>query len=331
MPCRNESSSIEACLRGILAFDSPPGGFEVLVVDGRSTDGSREIVMAMAKADPRILLLDNPEQTTAPALNRGILAARGDVIVRVDAHTEYARDYLVQCLTAMNETRADNVGGPSLTRAGTYWQQAMAAAFHSRFAVGGSRFHQIDYEGWADTVPYGCYRRETLLKLGMFDEELVRNQDDELNYRLIRQGGKIWQTPKIRSWYWPRPRLAQLFRQYHQYGYWKVRVIQKHRMPASWRHLIPGAFVLMLSCLSLLSLCYPPATWGLALLCGLYLGTVLLGAVLAAGRTRLRLMPALPLVFAAYHFGYGTGFLLGLWDFVARPQRPRASCVALTR
>jgi succinoglycan biosynthesis protein ExoA len=198
-------------------------------------------------------VIDNPGRIVSTGLNSAIKAARGEIVVRMDAHTEYAPDYVQQCVAVLQETGADNVGGPARTRAETYLEKAVAAAYHSRFAVGGARFHDVNYEGWVDTVTYGCWRREAFDRFGYFDEELVRNQDDEHNLRIIRDGGKIWQSPKIRSWYRPRGSLSALFKQYMQYGYWKVRVIQKHKLPASWRHLVPGAFVLALLVLILLS------------------------------------------------------------------------------
>ena len=331
IPCRNEANAIEACLRGVLAFVSPPGGFEVLVVDGQSTDATASLVSRLAALDPRVRLLENPDRMTSHALNIGIRAAQGEIIVRVDAHTEYAPDYLVECVAALERTGADNVGGPALTRAHTYRHRVIAAAYHSRFAVGGSRFHQPDCEGWVDTVPYGCYRREVLMNLGLFDEELVRNQDDELNFRLVRTGGRIWLTPRIRSWYTPRATLSRLFQQYYQYGYWRVRVIQKHRLPASPRQLVPGAFVLAFLVLALLSLLSAPAAFLLASLVSCYLFFLAAGSLATAAAAGWSLLPLLPVAFATYHLSYGSGFLLGLWDFVVWSRHPGSRCVVLSR
>ncbi|NLC57687.1 MAG: glycosyltransferase family 2 protein [Armatimonadetes bacterium] len=330
IPCRNEAGWIEKCLEGVLQFQSPPGGFEVIVVDGASDDGTREIVARIAAQDRRVRLVDNPQRTTPHALNLGILAARGETIVRVDAHTEYAPDYLVQCLAVKHETGADNVGGPALTRCHSYLHRAIAAAYHSRFAVGGALFHQATYEGPVDTVPYGCYSRARLLELGLFDERLVRNQDDELNLRLARAGGTIWQSPRIRSWYSPRASLAGLFRQYWQYGYWKVPVIQKHGRPASLRHLVPGAFAGGLTVMAPLALFSPLVAGLLAVVLAAYLVLLLAGSALTAARAGWKLLPVLPAVFPCYHLGYGLGFLFGLWDF-ALCRRTAGRFVALTR
>src|SRR5262249_29352304 len=152
----------------------------------------------------------NPRKITSTGLNRAILAAQGEIIVRMDAHTEYAGDYIRQCVQVLEETGADNVGGAWRTKASGYLQQAVALAFHSPFSAGGARSHEVDYEGYIDTIIYGCWRRKRLIEVGMFDEELVRNQDDELNLRITRSGGKIWQSARIRSWYQPRASLMAL-------------------------------------------------------------------------------------------------------------------------
>jgi glycosyltransferase involved in cell wall biosynthesis len=329
IPCRNEARHIETCLRSVLAFEPPEGGFEVLVADGMSDDGTRPILERMAAEDARIRVVDNPQRVTPCALNAGIRAARGEVIIRIDAHTEYAPDYVRQCLAVLDETQADNVGGPWVARGHTYLQMAIAAAFASPFAVGGARGHQADYEGPVDTVYLGCWPRAVLERVGMFDEELVRNQDDELNFRLHRAGAKIWQSPRIRSWYTPRNSLKALFRQYFQYGYWKVRVMQKHRMPASLRHLVPGTFVACLILLAVLSPFWKPALLALTGLLALYVFAAALASILTALRSGIALVFALPVVFFCYHFGYGLGYLVGVWDFLIRKRSGRF--VKLTR
>jgi len=264
-------------------------------------------------------------------LNAAIRAAEGGVIVRLDAHTEYAPDYVRRCAELLDSTGADNVGGPARTKPGTYMERAIAAAYHSPFSVGGARFHDVGYEGYVDTVTYGCWRKEAFERFGYFDEELVRNQDDEHNLRIVRGGGKVWQSPQIESWYRPRGSLSALFKQYMQYGYWKVRVIQKHKTPASWRHLVPVAFLLTLLFFLLVSFIWHQALWLLAGALGLYLLGTLAASLLTAARTNWTLLPALPLVFPCYHFGYGYGFLRGLLDFVVWPGRPSAKFEALTR
>ena len=344
-------------MRSILRQEEPEGGFEVVIADGMSSDGTREILKRLAAQERRIRVIDNPQVIVSSGLNTAARAARGDIMARMDAHTEYAPDYLKQCVETLKRTKADNVGGPARTKADRYLQRAVAAAYHSPFSVGGARFHNPDYEGYVDTVTYGCWPRSTYEKFGRFDEELVRNQDDEYNLRITRGGGKVYQSPKIRSWYRPRGSLTALFRQYMQYGYWKVRVIQKHKLPASWRHLVPGAFVLGLMLLFLLSafsfllsgfapnsrlsaLSIPTSIFSVQLSAfsfsflaalGAYLLAVLVASVVTAAKTEWELLPVLPLVFGCYHFGYGFGFLRGVWDFIIRRRRSRASFKRLTR
>ncbi len=331
VPCRNEAAHIRHCVESILAQEQVAGGFEVLIVDGRSDDGTTEVLKDLAREHSWLRVLDNPRRIVSTALNIGVRAARGDIIVRLDAHSEYAPDYLKQCVQTLKATGADNVGGPSRARGEAPVQRAVTAAHHSPFAVGGALAHNLDYEGYVDTVVYGCWHKDTLLRVGLFDEELVRNQDDEFNYRIIKAGGTIWQSPRIRSWYRPRSSLRGLFRQYLQYGYWKVRVIQKHRLPAAWRHLAPGLFVL----LGLINLVLLPwVAWARMLFMAQIsaYGLANLVASMGAGRRwGWSLLPLMPSVFACFHFGYGIGFLKGLLDFVILRRHPSQGMKALTR
>ena len=336
--CRNEINHIAACVRSILQQQEPQGGFEVVIADGMSDDGTRELLEQLGRNEPRVRVVDNPGRIVSIGLNLAIGFAKADIIIRMDAHTEYAADYVKRCVELLQATGADNVGGPARTKAETYRERAVAAAYHSPFSVGGARFHVVDYEGYVDTVTYGCWRKRGFERFGYFDEELVRNQDDEHNLRIVRGGGRIWQSPAIRSWYRPRGSLSALFRQYMQYGYWKVRVIQKHKLPASWRHLVPGAFLLTLGLLlvafilgGLFSGRWPLFSIPLLLSIGGYSLSVLAASLHTAWRSEWRLLPALALVFPCYHFGYGYGFLRGVWDFVIRRKRPGDRFVQLTR
>ncbi|HEX4647053.1 MAG TPA: glycosyltransferase family 2 protein [Verrucomicrobiae bacterium] len=331
LPCRNEQGRIQDSLESILKQEPPEGGVEILVADGMSTDGTNEYLQQMAREHPQIRVLDNPGRIVSTGLNAAIRAARGDIIVRMDAHTIYAPDYVRQCLTVLSETGADNVGGPMQTTAKTYKERAIRAVFHSAFAVGGARSHLAGYEGCVDTVIYGCWKKEVFERIGYFDEELVRNQDDEHNFRLTRAGGKIYQSTRIRSWYHVRGSLRALFRQYMQYGYWKVLVIRKHRKLASWRHVMPGAFLGSLCLLAAVGLLWPPALWVAAGLGALYAATTVAAAVIIAARAQWTLLPILPAVIACFHFGYGYGFLRGILDFAVLNNAPEAKFVQLTR
>lgn len=331
IPCRNEAQFIAACLESVAVQQDLNGAYEIIVADGQSDDGTRQVLNEIARQDPRVIVIDNSKRIVSSGLNAAIRVARGDIIVRMDAHTEYAPNYLRECVHVLQETGADNVGGPWVARGDSFTSRAIAVAFQSRLACGGAASHRPNYAGLVDSVYLGCWRRETFERFGLFDEELVRNQDDEHNLRIIRGGGKIWQSPSIRSWYCPRDSLTSLFRQYMQYGYWKVRVIQKHRLPASWRHLVPATFLVTLLLLTCAAPFFDIAGWGLVVLLTLY-GSVTVGAsAVAAIRNNLLLAPLLPFVFLCFHFGYAIGFLNGVWDFWLLRGKPHARFGGLTR
>jgi len=285
----------------------------------------------MAGRFPQLRVLNNPGRIVSTGLNAAIQAARGEIIIRMDAHTTYAPDYVRQCLAVLQETGADNVGGPMRTRADTFMEEAIRAVFHCAWAVGRARSHDPDYEGLVDTVIYGCWRKSVFERVGLFDEELVRNQDDEHNLRLARSGGRIYQSPRIHSWYHVRGSLTALFRQYMQYGYWKVLVIRKHRLPASFRHVVPGAFVGSICLLAAMGLFWQPAFLGVVGLALAYALAALGLSLVVAGRTKWRLFPVLPGVIACFQVGYGYGFLCGILDFVVLHNAPQTQFVQLTR
>lgn len=331
LPCRNEAGHIEACIQSILAQEAPEGGMEVIVADGMSTDGTHEYLEEAARQHPQLRVLSNPGRIVSTGLNAAIRAARGEIIVRMDAHTTYAPDYVRECLAVMKETGADNVGGPMQTQADTFMEKAIRAVFHCTWAVGGARSHQPTYEGFVDTVIYGCWNKSVFDRVGLFDEELVRNQDDEHNLRLARSGGRIYQSPHIRSWYHVRGSLTALFRQYMQYGYWKVLVIQKHQTAASFRHLVPGAFVATLGFAIALGFFWSPAFLAVAGLILCYGVATLALSLAIAARSNWTLLPVLPVVISCFHFGYGYGFLRGILDFVVFHNAPQTQFVQLTR
>jgi glycosyltransferase involved in cell wall biosynthesis len=329
--CRNETRHIEQFIDSVLGQQVDGADWEIVLADGMSDDGTRERLTRYTDDQPRLRVIDNPGKIVSTGLNAAIREARGEIIARMDVHTEYAPDYISQCVRLLNDTKADCVGGPWVSVGQGYFGRAISAAFHSPFAVGGGRAHDPEYEGPIDTVYLGCWRREVLRSVGLFDPTLVRNQDDELNLRIVRSGGTVWQSPKIVSRYSCRATLRGLFRQYLQYGFWKVAVIAKHRIPASVRHLAPGAFVganlvLLLTCLA--SALTPGDELSEMLLAvqiaiaGTYALTCSAAACLTAARYDWRLLPALPLVFATYHISYGLGFLAGL---VCRPLGRRSS------
>ena len=332
IPCRNERAYIESCVDSMLRQAAVPDCYEILVADGESDDGTTEVVLRIAASNPRVRLIANPGRIVPTGLNAAIRNAVGEVIIRIDAHTEYADDYVAQCLATLLQTGAANVGGAARTRSTGYFQTANSVAYHSPFAVGGARFHDPDYEGYVDTVPYGCWRKSYLMSIGLFDEEFVRNQDDELNLRTTRAGGRIWQSRSILSWYRPRSSAGALFRQYFQYGYWKVMVLRKHRIPASIRHLVPVSALAIMVILASLAPFVSVAAQVFLLLAATYLGLSLAASVVAAAKARRwRILPILPAVFALYHGGYALGFATALFDVSMRRSAVRSSARQITR
>ena len=316
MPVRNEAAYIERSLGAVLAQDYPADRLEILVVDGMSGDGTRQAVLAHAATRPNLRLLDNPAGIVPPGLNIGIRQARGEIVVRVDGHCEIAPDYVSRCvehlLAGHEGAPVEAVGGPIETVGETDEAQAIALAMSSWFGVGGSAFRTIkDRPLLVETVAFPAYRRATLQHLGPFDEELVRNQDDEYNYRLLKSGGRVLLSPDIRSRYYSRSSLRSLWRQYYQYGYWKVRVMQKHPRQMRLRQFAPPAFVAGLLGSTALGLLFQPFRWLLGVVLALYTAANVV-ASFAPGRVHA---PRLLIIHPILHLSYGLGFLVGLARF----------------
>jgi succinoglycan biosynthesis protein ExoA len=322
IPMRNEARHIKRCLESLLEQDYPEGRLEILAVDGGSTDGSSAIVEEISSVHPNVRLLHNPKGITPAGFNVGIREARGEVIAIVSAHAYPEKDYVQQCIAAFQRSGADGVGGLMRPVSNTYIGRAIAMAMTSRFGVGDARFHYSNKEQFVDTIYMAVYRREVFDKIGLFDEELVRNQDYELNYRLRRAGGRVLLSPAIKSYYVPRSSLPALWRQYFSYGLWKVRMLLKHPRSLRWRQAVPPLFVSAFFGSLLLGLFWPPARWLFAAIAGCYLLANLTASIIAASRGGWRYLPILPIVFATIHSAWGLGFL---WSVVsiAGLRRPR--------
>jgi succinoglycan biosynthesis protein ExoA len=344
IPCRNEKRHICEFLDSVLAQDLEPGWeVEILVSDGLSDDGTRELLRQYSQKAPHVRVIDNPGRIVSTGFNAGIEAATGEIIIRMDAHTTYARDYVRQCVRVLEESGADNVGGPWVAEGRGLIGKAIAAAFRSPFCSGGGKAHDPSYEGEVDTVYLGCWPRTVFGRVGLFDPDLVRNQDDEFNFRLRQFGGRIWQSPRIKSSYTPRSSVGAFFRQYLQYGFWKVAVIRKHRALVCWRHAAPVVFVswilssLVGIALSALLGMNTVASWiAASLATGLfvYLLACAASTLPFARSLELRALLILPGVIAVYHVAYGLGFLIGVFKFAGRGSggiAPTRLFTALTR
>ncbi len=319
IPCRNEQDYITTTFERVTNQDGAGTDFsmEVLFVNGASEDKTEEVLKKLIGDRKGLRIIQNARRITPVAFNLGIRNAKGDYICIVGAHAEIADDYLRNCLVEIKKTNADNVGGPWRAKGIGKVGNAIAAAFQSPYSVGGAKGHNLEYEGYLDTVWGGFYKRTIFSRIGLFDEELIRNQDDELNLRLIRNGGKIWQSPRIRYVYICRNSIRLLFKQYYQYGYWKIRVIQKHKLPASIRHVVPAGFVGTLLILLGLSIFSSSAGHALVILLTLY--ALFITGASAVTAFKLKSLTSFPLlipVFGSFHFGYGLGSIKGIVDFL---------------
>lgn len=319
MPVRNEADFIERSLGAVLDQDYPHDRMEVFVADGLSNDGTVDLVHQLAsQSDIQVNIVENPRRIVPTGFNAALECARGDIVIRIDGHTEIASDYVRTCVDTLERTGAQNVGGRMNAHGRGLFGKAVAAATSTPFGVGGARFHYSRHEEAVDTVYLGAWPRTVFDELGGFDKELVRNQDDEFNYRLRASGGIIVLNPAIRSVYYNRSTFRGLVRQYFQYGLYKVRVMQKHPRQMQARQFAPPMFVAVVLGGALLS---PFSTtirtiWVVTL--ATYAAANLLASVLTAARFGWRYLPLLPIVFGSLHISYGAGFLKGLWVFCGR-------------
>ncbi len=324
VPMRNERRYIERCLASLASQTYPQDRFEVIVVDGGSDDGSRELVESKRGAMPNLRVRENRGKNTARGLNIGLAFARGEVIARVDAHADVAPDFLRESVAALARTGADVVGGPIETTGQGLVGEAVALAVSSPFGVGNAVFRYSQREQWTDTVAFPAYRRDVFDRIGPF-EEIEGGEDDEFNYRLRNAGGRILLTPAIRSTYYARHSYWGLTRQYFGYGQAKVVVLSHHPRRTRLRQLVPSAFVLALLATAIVAAF--GGLWVLPLVgvVGAYLAASLGASVLIARRRGWGKVLRLPIAFACMHLAYGAGFLIALLrralgQQVARPR-----------
>ena len=315
-PVYNEERYIDATVRSILAQDYPQDRMEVLLIDGGSRDRTRERVAAWSAQYPFIHLYDNPFRYVSQALNIGIENAKGEVIIRLDSHCVYPSRYFSVLVEQLFALGADNVGSVLKTipadDSGKAW--AMAIASSNKFGVGSSFRTGADRICETDTVPFGCFRRELFNKIGLFDEDLVRNQDDEFNARIIRAGGKIFLLPQIEVTYTARANFTKLMRMYFQYGLFKPLVNKKIKIPATFRQFVPVLFVAGLVVGLPLSVFFPVIRW--IYLCCVSLYFIVgfsIGLCQSVRHKKPSLLFFLPLVFFLVHLSYGCGYWKGIW------------------
>jgi glycosyltransferase involved in cell wall biosynthesis len=332
MPVRNEERFIAPLIESVLAQEYPRDRLEVIVADGCSSDRTREIVAAMGAAEPRVTLIDNPNRIVSTGLNAAIRAARGDVIVRIDGHAVIASDFIRQNVDLLDEhPEAWSVGGPIRHAATSSFGQAVAVAMSHPLGVGNARHRYPDYEGYTEGAQFPTIRRWVFDRIGLFDVTLVRNQDDEFNFRMTQAGGRVFVSPRVRYSYFVREYSSQLFKQYFQYGFWRIPVMAKHHRPTTVRQIMPVAFYLVMIAMLVLGVAIRQPLLGLALP-ALYLAA-LLGACLSrwkrhGGAVAIRLPAAIATMHAGYALGMGYGGLASVFHRSAWNHHGRMATIS---
>jgi glycosyltransferase involved in cell wall biosynthesis len=325
VPCYNEEAHIGNLLEALIRQTYPLEFLEVIIADGMSTDRTREVIHQFVQNHPqlRLKIVDNPKRIIPAALNVGLTVAQGDYIVRLDAHSIPAADYIDRCVNDLEAGLGDNVGGIWLIRPSRpHWiARAIAIAAAHPLGVGDARYRYRGTPGLVDTVPFGAFRRELFDQVGGFDETLLTNEDYEFNARLRKEGKRVYLDPAIRSEYIARPTLRALARQYWRYGYWKFRMLRRYPKTLRWRQALPPVFVLGTTGLLIMSLFW---SWSLYLLLGIlmiYLVMLFIGAIPAAWKNKdARLLIGIPLAITTMHWAWGTGFLWSLITWLGKRE-----------
>lgn len=316
VPCLDEEAHIERFLRGVIEQDYPADRLEIVVADGGSTDGTRARVQRLAAEFPRISLIDNPGRLQAAGMNEVIKRSRGDVIVRMDVHAEYARDYVSKSVEVLERTGADNVGGAARTQSTSPFQRAVCAALESPLGVGGSKYRSWDNEGFVETVFNGAFRREVFERVGLYDPAAITNEDAELNQRIHQFGGRVYLSREIVVYYFPRDQPRRLAVQYFKYGRGRARTLLKHRRLLSIRPLVPFFMVVTGIALAATSMLHPLTPIAL----GAYATLAAAEAVRVGRKLGARGVATVWAIFPILHVSHGLGVAAGLLHYLRRPD-----------
>lgn len=315
LPIFNEERYIEHCVRSLLKQDYPLEELEILLLDGMSTDGTMAILRRLEAEFPdNIRVLENPKRIQAAAMNLGAAAARGRYLLRIDAHAEYPASYTSTCIRLLEETEAVNTGCAWRTEARSKMGKTIAKLLTSSFAVGGASFRVGAGSGYVDTVPFGAFRKEFFQQLGGFDERLARSEDNEINYRIRKRGGKIYMTSDIQVTYYCRETVGALAKQAFANGKWTIIASRLCPGSMSLKYFVPLLFVLSLAGMPFLSFLHPLLAWMFAAELLLYLILALLSAGKKAASLKELLL--LTVLFPIFHIAYGIGSLLGVADIL---------------
>jgi glycosyltransferase involved in cell wall biosynthesis len=322
VPVRNEEEYIRASLQSLVEQSYPASDCEIIVVDGRSSDRTREIIEELRQRNPQVHCLDNSAGIVPIAMNIGIRAARGEVIIRADGHNVYPQDYAANCVKYLEETGADSVGGPWVTVAAdeSFNATLVAAILSSPFGVGNSKFRTSKEEGFVDTVPFGAFRREIFERVGMYNEKLVRNQDNEFNARIRKAGGRIYLTPALATHYHPVKGFMGLLKYAFKTSKWHVFTLRENRESMGLRHLAPAVFLLLLLVLLLASfLSAVVLALVIVMLCA-YILTGLYFSLRAKSDGNWGVALVQPFATFCFHMAYGAGTLFGLGYLFREPS-----------
>ena len=320
VPCLNEAKRIHLLLEAVIAQSYPMELLDVAIADGGSTDNTREVIQAFAKAHPqlKVMVVDNPAVTIPAALNTAIAATLGDVILRLDAHSAPDTDYVLLSVDALVTGKGDNVGGIWLIKQSEdHWiARSISVAAANPIGVGNARYRYTDKAGYVDTVPFGCFYRSLIEKIGPFDENLLTNEDYEFNTRVRNAGGKIWLDPAIKCVYYSRASFGKLVKQYFRYGFWKFKMLKRYPQTILWRQALPPLFLLSLLIGVLISIAFPSFLVMVELeLLAYLLSICVTGLVEAIAKKDPALIFGVPMAVVSMHFSWGAGFL---WSIAVR-------------
>jgi len=327
IPCYNEANTIRKLLEALYRQTYPRKKTEVIIADGMSEDSTRQIIQGFQAEYPEmaIRVIDNPKRIIPAALNTAIRAAKGEYIVRLDAHSVPHPEYVARSIAGLEHHLGNNVGGvwKIVPSKDTWMANSIAAAASHPLGVGDAKYRYADSPGVSDTVPFGAFRKDYILSLGGYDESLLTNEDYELNTRIRQAGGKLWLDPNIQVQYYSRPNLRTLAQQYTRYGYWKVKMLQRYPESLRWRQALPPLFVLGLLVLAIAAIWLPVASWLLLAVMLLYISTLVISGLDAVMESRkYSMLLGVPMAIAVMHFSWGSAFIWSLLENVLLKRKP---------
>lgn len=330
VPIKNEINHIEKSILSLLQLEDRGLGFEILLIDGNSTDGTFQLLLEKFGNHPTISILQNPEGYTPYAFNIGIRAAKGDYVLIAGARHELSKNYAILCINDLERDRAIGVaGGKAIHQYKDEVSEVIAYVMTSKFGVGTQNFRTINKSAFVDTVGTPTYRKELFEIIGLFDEALVRNQDDELNYRLHLAGYKAWLNVDATVVYTVRANLKNLWKQYEQYGYWKIYVNKKHHAVTTFRQIIPAMFVTYLCFMPFLLMYY--SQFAVVAMIPLFIYFSSIFVITQLGHFKSNRIFLIVKAFLTIHLSYGIGYLKGIMDFLVLRKSPNSKMHQLSR